>query len=852
MPVQRQDIGAEVGPGNFGSRGTPLGLTPFRKGPDLGRLMNSLGLLAQTGKQAIQDDQAEDTRAAELEINEAMVRNLDKPQQMQDEIDAIRNKYKDPGFLAETFGLGNPALQAVDDIVARDKMSIETVRSIGNLHSDMKGRAPEEIAGATNELLQKQFDQMQDMTPESRLEFLKRVNPYARDMYEKSKNDYRIAQEELQKKEINSTGYEESITGIETWTGKNIDQVRDSAKEWEEYDVNYGLNRDKIHAKVFKDMRNVYERILGSTKGDTIVAAEHAWQHLSTIAQDSGRPDLLELGKAELSRNGDGRSLSGLYAKEIASLKNKLEVDKANMLIRFGKQEEQRIEGANTANLDTLRANLADMTTAIENSTGQQQADLRDEFIIHARKSLKQLSDDRYKGKYEGNDALYDKQNFEIRSALAKVIRERGDSRVEAEFKTKLASGALTHSDLIRMMPKLGPSVRPQAKIKLEKLERLNVAREEKFRDFEDLEWMKTSRSEFDWRAEDYNALMNSREGKVLEPKDMPPGTAFLLKDYKKDYDEALIRANLEFANNLEEYGKDGRTTAPPELIRKHTEHLNQRFDKRFEELRKAMGSVRLKKPDGTLGAPVGRTELPSETRAEAPARRQSKRIQEFSEEPSAKNPITITDETAQRQVDEDLRVQSVINQVEQRGITDRLTSGFKFEDPVNDISTIYKAVNEGRPISHKVIAHAVTAELQENTQALVASDGYLKSPSDILNHVFSRMAFDLSRPKNVEQLAQILESGLSEYAIRPGGINQGGGFDTDRASDVLSTAIKENKLSSLQDIKKFVNLWTFEEEKDQAGGSAEGKMLHDKLVQAEALRIIEIIKKNQSRFNKR
>ena len=108
MPVGRKDIKANIGSGNFGSAGTPLGLTPHRKGPDFMRLLGALGVAGDAVKSAAGAGDEEDTLAAQTAVREV---HMSTPQagegkgsfrdRQRREILAIKDKYKSnaPAFL---------------------------------------------------------------------------------------------------------------------------------------------------------------------------------------------------------------------------------------------------------------------------------------------------------------------------------------------------------------------------------------------------------------------------------------------------------------------------------------------------------------------------------------------------------------------------------------------------------------------------------------------------------------------------------------------------------------------------------------------------------------------------------
>jgi len=107
MTIERRQISNSINAGNFGRPGTPLGLASQPKGPDLGRLMKSLGVAADSFAGEAQED---NKAAAGAAIREVLINTKGKSREERaTAINGVREQFDDQGFFLNAWTDENPA-----------------------------------------------------------------------------------------------------------------------------------------------------------------------------------------------------------------------------------------------------------------------------------------------------------------------------------------------------------------------------------------------------------------------------------------------------------------------------------------------------------------------------------------------------------------------------------------------------------------------------------------------------------------------------------------------------------------------------------------------------------------------
>jgi len=462
MPIERRDIQGAIGPGNFGSRGAAIGVRQQGKGPDLSRLLSAIGTFSEAASKDAAADQQKAMTAAELETQQAIFDNrvknkgetdADHRTRIDGAIAGVRSKYenREKGWQENLFGPEDKTLNVIDNIhvLSRTK-SLKEQMSI--FRQNNPGLSSDEYAAQVSKMMGTAFTELQHVTDESKTYFLENANKHAVNEMN-AMNQANIERLKVQTlAENQSVTFDLSITDTGDILGVSTAEANDSMEKNEEFHRNFDIRGKQLTNIYAEDMRGVYNRALAATNGDKIQATNSALNYALSIAQETGRPEILDtLRKVMLNKD---TSLSRFHSKQIAEAQRSIEIQVESTRRHLQSAQQNRLNTGNAKQYNTLKVQFASLDSILGD-------DADPELLASTEQDLKRNRDsimaDFVAGKYKGNERQAAIMMDYLNGVEKTMARTHGTAQGNEEFLKGMANGQWSKADHYQWVERMSP-----------------------------------------------------------------------------------------------------------------------------------------------------------------------------------------------------------------------------------------------------------------------------------------------------------------------------------------------------------------------------------------------------------
>jgi len=446
MPVGRRDIKANLGAGNFGSAGTPLGLTPPKKGPDFGRLLGALGVAAGAAKESGKSKDNDDVRAAQTAVREIYLKEAQAGEgkeafreRQRREILAIKDKYASnaPAFI-KAFTNENPAVKAVDELNAR--LRIQTFQ---NTTEQLDQDNPGWSSVTRSKELDKRFEAeaaiMKAHGTDAHQEFLEKITGWTlerKSLY--TKDGLKKIKAENNQANFN-THTLEAVAAIESLGERSVEQSRDSIDGFNAFHTNINNNQEEVLSDIKGLAISTYNKHLAlNGEDDRVGAGAKTAELLVSLATKYNRPELLDIGDKAFDSSGVTlRQFHGaMFDDAKASISNNRD--------RLEEQlEDRQIQDLHNQEVKRIDDFSSDILTSV-NSALVPDVDTKDVFGTFRKltESEEQANKDAKDGKISGKE-LRTKLNI-LKTSRGLLVDGKGDPEAEAQLQMILKDASVS------------------------------------------------------------------------------------------------------------------------------------------------------------------------------------------------------------------------------------------------------------------------------------------------------------------------------------------------------------------------------------------------------------------------
>lgn len=462
MPVERRDIGSTIGGGNFGSRGTPLGYSAPRKGPDLGRLVNSLGALGKHLKDDANEEENKVASEAELETHKAILENMrprdgesnsEHKKRIDAAVDRVRTKYdtRDKSISASLFVKDDLALKAIDR-VQTERRAHRIRNEISLIRRNNPHQSTEEFMAQVDSIMNDGFAGLSHVSKEDKIAFLKEVNSHAlneigimRDIGEKNFQENGL-------RELEGASFELTMDKLGTAIGVSAEQANDSLDKFREFHTNFSFNEKQLTADLSDNMQDVYNKALAITGGDKKRSQDQALAYAVSVAKTTGRPEVLD-HLANTKIDGSGTKLNRYYAKQVAAIKEDIAKQVEVTRDYLTKKENLRIREGNKSQLDSAYVEYQSMIQRVVSDPHNF------DTLTEANKTIKdhrqKIFDDFNLGRFKGNEAQAGDMLKLINAMESTLNAKEGNIESVTAFRVGMFNGEWSIEDHHKYAPGL-------------------------------------------------------------------------------------------------------------------------------------------------------------------------------------------------------------------------------------------------------------------------------------------------------------------------------------------------------------------------------------------------------------
>ena len=344
MAIGRQSTKAGIASGNFGRAGTQLASTGSN-GPDVGRLLKTLGIAAQ---ETVQTRQRENVDAASAAIRETIIRTKRRPEGMtkedhmvyqQSELEKVRTEFSDQGLFVEAFTNENPAVKAMDSIAGRAR-ALQAKNTMRQVMSNTAGQPLDVQQNSVFEALRQENDLTRGLSEGAHASFLEGIQNEAINIDDAilSRHAERIKQMNLA--EVKDTNYKELDDRMAQIANVYSPEMNSDIDFFSSGRENLKNNFDDAKDAVSKHAMDVYEKSV-ILSGDREAAGAQAVDLVVQAADRYNMPELLDTLE----------TMSGGNKKPLASF-HRAQIDKARAQIEAGvvrKEQSLRARSASMA-----------------------------------------------------------------------------------------------------------------------------------------------------------------------------------------------------------------------------------------------------------------------------------------------------------------------------------------------------------------------------------------------------------------------------------------------------------------------------------------------------------------------
>jgi hypothetical protein len=465
MPLERQKLTQGIQSGNFGQAGVPLASKP-QSGPDYGRLLSSLGVIA--GK-AAEEKQAVNVDAAAAAIREATLDTKTKKKGMTKAdhrewqahtINSVRNQFEDQGAFLDIFAGENKAIQTIDKFNGRAK-ALESRSAMRRIMESTKGQPLEEREAQLMAVMQSGMDFTDSISTKSKESYLEAITEQGLANADELLSDQNAQVLFESKQSITNTSELELYELAETMGGFALeDSNRDPAAfASSQSNLDQIENVEALRKAVSAKGQETYESL--SQLGSRQEASQGAADSLIRMAIKMNRPEILD--SAEDIKLPNGNTLQQQHGIQLEKAKGDLQDSWLRKQAAF---RDQAASNQVTANNQHYTGTLAPLQAAVSNA----QLNLDDsaaltEAFTAINTTTEDFDRDRKAGVYKGNEAHATRMSKMLTTQRLTLESSFGDQTAESIILGKLANRTLTQDEYNQYAHRLGPATKKQAYI---------------------------------------------------------------------------------------------------------------------------------------------------------------------------------------------------------------------------------------------------------------------------------------------------------------------------------------------------------------------------------------------------
>ncbi len=472
MPIDRINIGKSVGPGGASSRSAASAFNPHgNDGPDLGRLLGALGKGMKTLEKVSDDGQQREMDEAEVEIRSVMLKTENERQagespedhrsRLDGEISKVRDKWanRDRGFLDNMFQKDDKALDTVDSIHAQSK-SLDLRHTLTLLRTQNPHLTTEEYMQKAGNIMEKGFSELGHMGTKHRRDFLRSVNDHTLSEVKTMAAQAEKTDQNLNLQKNFSTAYAMQEDTIGTALGTTPEEANKNLESFTKFHNNWEANKEGMTAGILGSAKQVYANALVISRGDKIKASEQALTFAISIAERTGRPEILDaVADMPLGDQANGRSLRKFYAKQIDDTKKMVAQNVVKREHSLQNKKDSMTASKNKQHYEHLTSSIDEQVApAIQSGDPEAVEGAFDEVRYRISEHQKALAS----GQYLGNEAHGKRVSDYLYSTERMMIREEG----KPEARERLAIGLANRTWSIDDHNKWAPSLSPEDKAK--------------------------------------------------------------------------------------------------------------------------------------------------------------------------------------------------------------------------------------------------------------------------------------------------------------------------------------------------------------------------------------------------
>lgn len=723
MP-ERRNIGAALGAGNFGSSGTPLGLTPQKQGPDFGRLLSALGVAA---KDKATVDQQRDVSAAELAIREAHLKTKAKlkgetPDQhrarKREAVQDVRKRFSDQSIFMKAFTNENVAVKAADELNGRLRAQ-EYKNSASELYHSMKDASLTERQAALNEMMFKESSQLRAMSDATHKSFIKNIADFTLGLHDKIEVD--TAERAKQKALVANfnTHTLESVGGVETLGERTVEQINDNLDDFNAFHTNIDANSEEFIEGLRTQAIDVFRKNLELTNGDRVSAGKQTSDFLVSMAKRYNRPEVLDIGSKPFDSSGTTlEQFHGALFEDTRAQVTSARARQAEQLRTKQLQDTKRTSQAQYS--DTL----GQVSRVVDAAVSSEDPTLTHEAFGQIEELQEELRKGGAAGDYRGNEVHYQGMMKMLNYHRSLLISSDGIPENEDEFNRLVHTREFNLDAYNRISHGLSDKTKNVAKgLIAEEVRNLNAADakrrtlEAQAHNFERYEPMNDAIQQFaNWKANPVHA--QSIKAALASGKDL---SGLDTSDLQRRVQRAQQKFEADILRKARETGQPPVLPTAAELA-EVSQPIVDDYMKQFTQFT---------------------TQVSTQTGG----------IKKRMEEELIKSRLVKSE-------DDVAKFNKVISEVAHDNVF------FDKTHTNEEVQMVYQAAEAGLA-PKKAVKNALIADLR-NTYASnfgVANNNAV-TPTQLLNHISKVIEFDPGNPNDVETMADILDKSANDLWI--------------------------------------------------------------------------------------
>ena len=395
MTIERRQIQNTIQSGNFGRPGVPLGHRRAKKGPDFGRLMKTLGVVADDVAAGLQED---NEAAAGAAVREVLIDTKGKSREVRAEaLSKVRADFEDQGLFLNAYTNNNPAVRTIDKINGRAQA--QTTKS--TLNNIMQSTAGESLEVRQEKILAALHESRaftEGLSDETKQSYLESITGHALAV-----DDKLVAQEAIRIREQNKSKVYNNyvIEGEEIFNfyagqdseAMNNDPIAFQAGQKAMDDDEAQSDMAEIITKTGKELYSDTIAVGGSKQE----ASEQLANYATYMAKKYNRPELIE--HAMDIQVSDGLKLKDVHGAALDAAQEQVAQARVRKQASFKQQAEIQRGKEFKVQYDTTYADNATMIQRAKQDA--EDTELTQEALTSLRKQREDLINT--KANYEDN-----------------------------------------------------------------------------------------------------------------------------------------------------------------------------------------------------------------------------------------------------------------------------------------------------------------------------------------------------------------------------------------------------------------------------------------------------------------